>query len=49
MRDYLRREATAKVEWEDNSEPRGKAGWISRRTSRTRQRCGQGSGKKNGG
>ncbi len=27
----------------------GKAGWISRRTGRTRQRCGQGSGKKNGG
>ena len=27
----------------------GKAGWISRRTGRTRQRCGQGSGKKHGG
>ena len=27
----------------------GKAGWISRRTGRTRQRCGQGSGKKNRG
>ena len=27
----------------------GKAGWISRRTGPTRQRCGQGSGKKNGG
>jgi hypothetical protein len=27
----------------------GKADWISRRTSRTRQRCGRGSGKKHGG
>jgi len=28
---------------------KGKAAWISRRTGRTRQRCGWGSGKKNGG
>jgi transposase len=27
----------------------GKAGWISRRTGRTRQRCGWGNGKKTGG
>ena len=27
----------------------GKAGWISRRTGRVPQRCGRGSGKKNGG